>query len=188
MSILFGTCSSVLLPSANRFCISLHNLIVSFSPSSSEQAHFGLLPWQTKITKNRHVMHHHHICCAHTTCAMRSQFSRLGMTLQARQHEQREFEQRAARIQKLEARQKQEEAAAVKALGQQLLVHQVSLLFHHLCNTQLPPCSKRCCSQGQQEVLSYSCFQCGAGHVPSGSNEAPSVSPSARCAVPTGRV
>ena len=52
------------------------------------------------------------------------------MTLQAKQREQREFEQRAARIQKLEARQKQEEAAAVKALGQQLLAHQVSLPSH----------------------------------------------------------
>lgn len=50
---------------------------------------------------------------------------------QAKQQEQEEFERRAERIRKLEARQKQEEEAAVKALGQQLLAHQVSPpLFH----------------------------------------------------------
>lgn len=65
------------------------------------------------------------------------------MTLQAKQREQREFEQRAARIQKLEARQKQEEEAAVKALGQQLLAHQVSLFSLQPCNTLLPLCAKR---------------------------------------------
>ena len=54
----------------------------------------------------------------------------LCMALQAKQREQCEFEQRAARIQKLEARQKQEEGAAVKALGQQLLAHQVILPSH----------------------------------------------------------
>lgn len=62
------------------------------------------------------------------------------MTLQAKQREQREFEQRAARIQKLQARQKQEEEAAVKALGQQLLAHQVSLLSCQPRNTLLPAC------------------------------------------------
>lgn len=45
--------------------------------------------------------------------------------LQAKQREQAEFEQRAARIRRLEARRKQEEEAAVKALGQQLLAQQV---------------------------------------------------------------
>ena len=61
----------------------------------------------------------------------------LGMTLQAKQREQHEFEQRAARIQKLEARQKQEEAVAVKALSQQLLAHQVSLPSHQSAVTLL---------------------------------------------------
>lgn len=46
--------------------------------------------------------------------------------VQAKQHEQAELVQRAERIHKLEARQKQEEEAAVKALSQQLLAHQVT--------------------------------------------------------------
>lgn len=45
--------------------------------------------------------------------------------MQAKQREQEEFVRRAERIRKLEARQKQEEEAAVKALSQQLLAHQV---------------------------------------------------------------
>ena len=55
------------------------------------------------------------------------------MLWQAKQQEQEEFERRAERIRKLEARQKQEEEAAVKALGQQLLAHQVPLQPLH-CN------------------------------------------------------
>ncbi|KAL3139777.1 hypothetical protein ABBQ38_004080 [Trebouxia sp. C0009 RCD-2024] len=46
---------------------------------------------------------------------------------EAKQREQAEFEQRAARIRRLEARRKQEEEAAVKALGQQLLAQQNAL-------------------------------------------------------------
>ena len=45
--------------------------------------------------------------------------------MQAKQREQEEFVRRAERIRKLEARQKQEEEAAVKAVSQQLLAHQV---------------------------------------------------------------
>lgn len=45
--------------------------------------------------------------------------------LQMKQQEQAEYLRRAERIRKLEARQKQEEEAAVKALSQQLLAHQV---------------------------------------------------------------
>ncbi len=45
--------------------------------------------------------------------------------MQAKQREQEEFVRRAERIRKLEARQKQEEEAALKALSQQLLAHQV---------------------------------------------------------------
>ena len=45
--------------------------------------------------------------------------------MQAKQREQEEFVRRAERIRKLEARQKQEEEAAVKALSQQLIAHQV---------------------------------------------------------------
>ena len=46
--------------------------------------------------------------------------------VQAKQHEQAELVRRGERIHKLEARQKQEEEAAVKALSQQLLAHQVT--------------------------------------------------------------
>ena len=55
--------------------------------------------------------------------------------LQTKQREQAEYLRRAERIRKLEARQKQEEEAAVKALSQQLLVHQV------LTTTSLPTMS-----------------------------------------------
>ena len=53
--------------------------------------------------------------------------------MQAKQREQEECVRRAERIRKLEARQKQEEEAAVKALSQQLLAHQVCV--HTLCKS-----------------------------------------------------
>lgn len=74
-------------------------------------------------------------CITTAQCIVRCCESSLCIILQAKQREQSEFEQRAARIQKLEARQKQQEEAAVKALGQQLLAHQVSLPSHQSAAT-----------------------------------------------------
>jgi len=58
-----------------------------------------------------------------------------------KQQELAEFARRAERIRKLEARQRQEEEAAVKALSQQLLAHQVWASASLAAND----CGKSCC-------------------------------------------
>ena len=58
-------------------------------------------------------------------CLLMSLTARLSALLQARQREEAELERQAERLRKLEARQRLKEEAAVKALSQQLLAHQV---------------------------------------------------------------